>query len=136
MLLMQRCSNCQQSYKSVQCSRHPASLGIKDHCSPLCPHCYRRRSSCYMCQKCKCCIVSLEKAISDLEDFKKLVSSSRSPLEEVRAPLKRSKLTSNEFGVLPDTARERPRSKLPRQKLNFQSKTISIHNISNFECSL
>ena len=76
----------------------------------------------YICQKCKLRIVTLEKAAADLKEFKELASCSKSALERVRCPLKRPKCTSSEFGVSPDTARERPRSKISRKRLDFNSK--------------
>ena len=75
----------------------------------------------YICQKCKIRIVSLEKAAADLKAFKQLANCSRSALERVRGPLKRPKCTSSDIGVSPDTSRDRPRSKLPRKRLEFNS---------------
>ena len=75
----------------------------------------------YMCYKCKYRLVSLEKAAADLREFKQLASCSRSALERVRGPLKRTKSTSSATGVSPDTARERPKSKLFRKRLDCVS---------------
>ena len=77
--------------------------------------------SSYICQKCKTRIVSLEKAAADLKAFRQLANCSRSALERVRGPLKRQKCTSSDIGVSPDTARDRPRPKLPRKRLEFDS---------------
>ena len=76
----------------------------------------------YICIKCKSRTVTLEKAAADLREFKQLASCSRSALERVRGPLKRTKCTSNDIGVSPDTARERPKCKLSRKRLEFNSK--------------
>ena len=71
--------------------------------------------------------MSLEKAAADLKAFKQLASCSISALERVRCPLKRLKCTSSDVGVSPDTARERPRSKLSRKILEFNSKVQMLH---------
>ena len=81
----------------------------------------------YICQKCKIRLVSLEKAAADLNAFKQLANCSRSALERVRGPLKRPKCTSSDTGVSPDTARDRPRSKLPRKRLDFNSEIQTLH---------
>ena len=75
--------------------------------------------SSYICQKCKVWIMSLEKAAADLKAFKELASCSIFALERVRGSLKRPKCTSSDIGVSPDTARERPRPKILRKRLEF-----------------
>ena len=80
----------------------------------------------YICQKCKIRLVSLEKAAADLKAFKQLANCSISALERVRGPLKRPKCTSSDTGVSPDTARDRPRSKLPRKRLDFNSEIQTL----------
>ena len=86
--------------------------------------------SSYICQKCKVRIVSLEKAAADLKAFKELASCSRSALERVRGPLKRPKCTSSDIGVSPDTARKRPRSKLSRKRLEFNSEMQTSNSLN------
>ena len=83
----------------------------------------------YICDKCKLRVVSLEKAAVDLREFKQLASCSMSALERVQCPVKRSKCTSSDTGVSPDTAKERPRSKLSRKKLDFDSKIQKVWNM-------
>ena len=78
----------------------------------------------YICEKCKLRIVSHEKAAADLREFKETARCSVSALERVRGPLKRPKSTSSQLGVSPDTARERPRCKMSRKRLDFESKSI------------
>ena len=79
-----------------------------------------------ICQGCQSKISFLEKAVTELSRFKTLARSSlvqgsisESPLES-RA-LKRTKETGGEFGVSPDTARQRPPSKQARKRLSFGS---------------
>ena len=62
-------------------------------------------------------ILALERAASDLIAFKALAKASYA-----RGPLKRTKETSGDVGVSPNTLRERPPTKLARKRLNFQSK--------------
>ena len=91
----------------------------------------------YICDKCKVRVVALEKAAVDLREFKQLASCSISTLQRVKCPVKRSKCTSSDSGVSPDTARERPRSKLSRKKLDFDSKIQkfwSMKTNSNSKC--
>ena len=76
----------------------------------------------YICVKCKTRIEHLERADKDLEEFKELARCSKSALERVRCPVKRVKSTSGETGISPDTVRERPKSKLSRKRLQFESK--------------
>ncbi len=71
-----------------------------------------------VCEVCKRRLVSLEKSVVDLKDFRELVRNSRSALERLRGPLKRSKETSGSV-VSPDTSRARPRSK---RRLQFNCK--------------
>ena len=80
----------------------------------------------YICEKCKLCIVSHEKAAADLREFKETARCSISALERVRGPLKWTKSTSSQLGVSPDTARERPKCKLSRKRLDFESKLSTI----------
>ena len=77
----------------------------------------------YICYKCKTRILSLEKALADLQSFK---LSAKSALQHFTArppvvSLKRAKQTSGNIGVSPDTLRERPCSKLTRKRLDFSS---------------
>ena len=74
-----------------------------------------------VCSMCKRRIVSLENAATDLQAFKQMAQHSLTALKS-RAPLKRTKVTSGSMGVSPDTARERPSSKLSRRQLVFQCK--------------
>lgn len=79
----------------------------------------------YICTKCKQRIEALEKAAVDLKGFKDMAWCSKTALERVRCPLKRTKATSSDTGVSPDTQRERPKSKLTRKRLDFDSKIKS-----------
>ena len=72
----------------------------------------------YICNKCIARIVTLEKAFIDRCDFKK---SARACMEQGHHSLKRTKATTGEVGVSPNTFRERPRSKVAR-RLRFTSK--------------
>ena len=72
----------------------------------------------YICNKCTARIVTLEKAFIDLSDFKK---SARACMEQGHHSLKRTKATTGEVGMSPNTFRERPRSKVAR-RLRFTSK--------------
>ena len=76
----------------------------------------------HICEKCRTKVVSLEKAVADLTSFKKLARSSL----EGRG-VKRTKETSGNIGVSPDTIRQRPPSKLSKKRLTFESK-IEIHS--------
>jgi hypothetical protein len=80
---------------------------------PLPPH---------ICSKCKNKILALERAASDLAAFKALAKATYAI---ARGPLKRTKDTSGDVGVSPDTARERPRTKLARKRLHFPSKATT-----------
>ena len=72
----------------------------------------------YICNKYTPRIVTLEKAFIDLSDFKK---SARACMEQGHHSLKRTKATTGEVGMSPNTLRERPRSKVAR-RLRFTSK--------------
>ena len=72
----------------------------------------------HICDNCRNRVVSLEKAAADLAAFKHLARSSY----DNRGVLKRTKNTSDEVGVSPDTVRERPRPKAARKRLHFGSK--------------
>ena len=78
----------------------------------------------YICDKCKLRIVSNEKAAADLKAFKETARCSRSALDRIKGPQKRPKSTSSELGVSPDTSRERPRSKIARKRLDFESELL------------
>ena len=78
----------------------------------------------YMCQKYKLRLLSLERSLEDLSNFKQLARSlqSAATLQEIRGPLKRTKNTaSSDIGLSPDTQRQRPPSKLSRKRLSFES---------------
>ena len=81
------------------------------------------RLSGYICEKCKLRIVSHEKAAADLHEFKETARCSIPALERVRGPLKRTKSASLECH---QTLQERPRSKLSRKRLDFDSKLCTI----------
>ena len=76
----------------------------------------------YICGPCRTRIQQLERAVIDLEAFKELAK--RSAMSNSAASAKRSKSTSGDIGVSPDTMRLRPRSKIPRKRLDFQCKCI------------
>lgn len=84
----------------------------------------------HICCKCKTRIVNLERARIDLEEFKELARCSKSALDRVRStskcPVKRTRNTSGNVGVSPDTQRERPKSKLTRKRLDFESKRTCV----------
>lgn len=73
----------------------------------------------YMCSMCTRRLVSLEKAATDLQAFKQLAQRSLAALISTGS-LKRTRVTSGEVGVSPDTARARPSSKLSRRQLVFR----------------
>ena len=81
----------------------------------------------YICQKCKVWIVSLEKTAADLKAFKELASFSGENL----MPTEETKCTSSDIRVSPDTARERPRPKLFRKRLEFNSE-MHTSNTRNY----
>ena len=70
----------------------------------------------HVCFKCLTRVVSLEKASANLTAFK---SSARSVMEQALRPLKRTKETSGEVNVSPNTLRVRPQSKIPRSETPF-----------------
>ena len=75
----------------------------------------------HMCSKCRSKVQQLEKASSELTEFKELANNA---LIKARAQLtKRPKNTSDD-GVSPDTARLRPRCKISRKRLDFDCKII------------
>ena len=84
--------------------------------------CIDDRLPTHICNKCKTKIIALEKAEEDLKEFRELARCSKIALERVRCPAKRAKNTSGDIGVSPDTARERPKCKLSRRRLDFDSK--------------
>ena len=71
----------------------------------------------HVCSKCMTKVIALEKAMMDLAEFKR---SAGNALQNVQRSLKRTKETTSEVGVSPDTQRARPRSKIPR-RLSFMS---------------
>ena len=85
------------------------------------------QSPSFICESFQSKISFLEKAATELSRFKTLARCSlvqhgsigESPLESRN--LKRTKETSREFGVSPDTARQRPQSKQARKRLSFGS---------------
>lgn len=83
------------------------------------------RISPQVCSMCTRRVVSLEKAAVDLQSFRELAQCSLTALQSAgqsAGPLKRTRVTSGEVGVSPDTARARPSSKLSRRQLSFQCK--------------
>lgn len=79
------------------------------------------RISPYMCDMCRTRLLSLEKALADLESFKQLAKRSTVALSTI-GPLKRTRVTGSDVGVSPDTARDRPSSKMARKRLMFTCK--------------
>ena len=77
----------------------------------------------YMCEMCKGRLINLEKAVADLAAFKDLAKHSREALVKVKGLLKRTRVTSGDVGVSPDTARQRPSSKVARRRL-FTCKSL------------
>ena len=75
----------------------------------------------YVCNNIMCTprLENLEKANADLQAFRELAQCS---LEAQTNPMKRTRVTSGEVGVSPDTARARPSSKLLRKKLTYECK--------------
>ena len=73
-----------------------------------------------ICKKCKRRFDGLEKAGTDLENFRVQARESRKSLLS-EGSLKRRKESSGNIGVSPDTLRERPSSKrhLSRRQLDF-----------------
>ena len=74
----------------------------------------------YVCSKCLTRLQALERAAIDLAAFKR---SAKSCIEQSHRTLKRTKETSGEVGVSPNTRRNRPHSKVAR-RLQFASKWI------------
>ena len=74
----------------------------------------------HICKKCKRRFDGLEKAGTDLENFRVQARESRKSLLS-EGSLKRRKESSGNIGVSPDTLRERPSSKrhLSRRQLDF-----------------
>ena len=72
----------------------------------------------HICSKCTNRVVTLERECVDLAAFKR---SARASMEQAHRSLKRSKVTTGEVGLSPDTAWQRPRSKIAR-RLPFSSK--------------
>ena len=79
-----------------------------------------------VCNMCIRRLEFLEKAAADLQAFRKLARQSMS-IYQSRGHLKRTRVTSSDVGVSPDTARERPSSKLARKKLVFSCKLIKVN---------
>ena len=71
----------------------------------------------HVCSKCITKVVALEKALMDLARLKR---SAVNAMQHMQRSLKRTKETSGEVGVSPNTQQARPRSKIPR-RLNFTS---------------
>ena len=67
-----------------------------------------------ICEKCKGKVESLEKAVEQLHSFREMAKNAL-----MNKGLKRTKETSGQVAVSPDTVRQRPPSKLARKKLNF-----------------
>ena len=75
------------------------------------------RVSPYVCYKCTRRLSLLEKAIEDCKAFRELaISSFNSQMK------KRTRVTSADIGVSPDTVRLRPSAKLSRKRLVFEYK--------------
>ena len=74
----------------------------------------------HVCSKCLTRVATLEKASENLAAFK---ISARSVMEQALRPLKRTKPTSGNVDVSPNTLRERPQPKIPR-RLPFTSTLI------------
>ena len=72
------------------------------------------------------------KAVADLGSFRELAKHSREALSAI-GPLKRTRVTGSDVGVSPDTAKERPSSKLARKRLTFTCKYENTSNSSIIE---
>ena len=83
-----------------------------------------------ICRKCKARVEVLEKSAADLASFKQMAECSRSTLGPL-GPLKRTKVTSGEVGVSPDTVRQRPSSKLSRKRLDFDGELFNTERKNN-----
>lgn len=79
------------------------------------------RISPHICFTCTRRVANLEKAATDLQEFQNLAQCSLTALKTI-VPLKRTRVTSGDVGVSPDTARARPSSKLSRKQLQFKCK--------------
>lgn len=86
--------------------------------------------SSHVCSKCMTRVVSLEKATADLAAFKRLA---RSAMQDSHNSLKRTKETTGDVGVSPNTLRQRPRAKLAR-RLPFTRMIIHIYLCTNKNC--
>lgn len=76
----------------------------------------------YVCETCIKRITRMEKALDDLAAFKDMARCSLSALDKTRQPIKRTKETSGEIGVSPNTLKQRPRAKQARKRLTFTCK--------------
>ena len=83
----------------------------------------------HICGRCKTRVLSLERALADLESFKETArlalehcTSTSNSHETASHGQKRRKQTSGEVGMSPDTLREQPLSKVARNGLEFSSK--------------
>ena len=65
----------------------------------------------HLCKNCRARIVTIEKTLEDLAQFREQVKSRLTT--NSRGPLKRTKETSSSEGVSPDILQERPQSKRP-----------------------
>lgn len=83
------------------------------------------RLSPHVCNMCTRRVEYLEKAAADLKAFKELARCSLTAGQV--NPLKRTRVTSGEVGVSPDTVRVRPSSKLSRKVLVFNCKWVYTH---------
>ena len=71
----------------------------------------------YVCHNCTRRLSLLEKAIEDRKAFRELAISSFNAQMK-----KRTRVTSADIGVSPDTVRQRPSAKLSRKRLVFECK--------------
>lgn len=85
----------------------------------------------HVCSTCITRVERLERASTDLADFKR---SARYSMSLGSRSLKRTKETTGEVGVSPDTLRERPRSKIAR-RLQFTSKLAIPCTQNNTQCN-
>ena len=77
----------------------------------------------HVCAKCVRRLGSLERAAEDLVNFRSQAVESYRALQPARGPLKRTKESSAQVGVSPDTVKARPPSKkqLSRRQLDFDN---------------
>ena len=81
--------------------------------------------STHICERCKRRVDSLETAVTDLADFKQLAKDSYATSFS-RGPLKRTKESSGEIGVSPETSKARPPLKrLTTKKLDFGESNLA-----------